>query len=68
MSETITVNGRQVPFRKGLTLTELLREQAASGPGVAVEVNLVVVPRTDHEKTLLNPGDEVEIVRLVGGG
>lgn len=68
MSETITVNGRQVPFREGLTLAKLLREQAASGPGVAVEVNLVVVPRTDHEKTLLNPGDEVEIVRLVGGG
>ena len=35
---------------------------------VAVEVNRQVIPRRHHESTLLNEGDEVEIVSLIGGG
>jgi sulfur carrier protein len=35
---------------------------------VAVEVNQKVVPRRDHERTVLCDGDRVEIVTLVGGG
>jgi sulfur carrier protein len=35
---------------------------------VAVECNRVVVPRADHERTLLHQDDVVEIVHFVGGG
>jgi len=34
----------------------------------AVEVNRRVVPRRDHAATLLQDGDSIEIVTLVGGG
>jgi sulfur carrier protein len=37
-------------------------------PHVAVEVNLEVVPRAEHRDTILNDGDRVEVVTLVGGG
>jgi sulfur carrier protein len=35
---------------------------------VAVEVNLELVPRSRHGQHRLEPGDEVEVVTLVGGG
>jgi len=46
----------------------LLEELEATGPGVAVERNREVVRRREYADCLLEPGDEVEIVRLVGGG
>ncbi len=35
---------------------------------MAVEVNRDVVPRPRHAEQLLNAGDAVEVVTLVGGG
>ena len=35
---------------------------------VAVAINGVVVRRSDLQATILSSGDEVEIVRAVGGG
>ncbi|TWU59182.1 hypothetical protein Poly51_19680 [Rubripirellula tenax] len=35
---------------------------------LAVEVNGDVVPREDYAATLVGPGDDVEVVTLVGGG
>jgi sulfur carrier protein len=35
---------------------------------LAVELNRRVVPRAEHGQTVLNDGDQMEIVTLVGGG
>jgi sulfur carrier protein len=35
---------------------------------VAVERNREVVPRAEHQATVLAPDDTVEIVHFVGGG
>ncbi len=64
----LTVNGERLPWRPGLSVAALLEERGAAGPGVAVERNLQVVRRAEHASTLLEPGDRIEIVRLVGGG
>jgi thiamine biosynthesis protein ThiS len=64
----LLVNGEAHPWRPGLTVAALLAERGADGPGVAVERNLRVVRRADHATELLEPGDRVEIVSLVGGG
>jgi len=64
----ITVNGeaRDVPDRT--TVARLLERLPAAGGRVAVEVNREIVPRSLHAGCALAPGDEVEIVTLVGGG
>ncbi len=36
--------------------------------GSAVELNGAVVRKAEHAVTLLNEGDRLEVVRLVGGG
>ncbi len=62
------MNGERHPWRPGLTVAGLLLERGIVGPGVAVERNLEVVRRAEHGSLELQPGDRIEIVRLVGGG
>ncbi|MGV8409398.1 sulfur carrier protein ThiS, partial [Pseudomonas aeruginosa] len=38
------------------------------GRRVAVELNLDIVPRSQHASTALKDGDRVEIVHAIGGG
>ena len=64
----IMVNGgpRQVP--EGTTIAALLAELSLEPRQVAVEVNLELAPRGQHAERVLNAGDRLEVVTLVGGG
>ena len=64
----ITVNGEAHPVADGTTIAQLLDELRLGGKYVAVEVNLQLVPRTQHAEHRLTEGDQLEIVTLVGGG
>ena len=64
----VLVNGESRPWRPDWTVTALLEELGATGPGVAVERNREVVRRAEQPATRLEPGDRIEVVRLVGGG
>jgi len=64
----IQVNGEGREIAAGSTVANLLGELGLTQPHVAVEVNLEVVPRAEHRETVLNDGDRVEVVTLVGGG
>lgn len=64
----IAVNGEPREIAPDTTVSALLRQLGvASGP-VAVERNREIVPRAEHEATLLCDGDELEVVSFVGGG
>jgi sulfur carrier protein len=65
---TITVNGATRTVAPGLTLGGLLQELELVPEGVAVAVNLHVVPRGQVATRALAEGDQVEVVRAVGGG
>ena len=64
----ITVNGRQHEVPSGTSIAGLLAELELEPRHVAVEVNLELVPRTRHAERRLEPGDQLEVVTLVGGG
>jgi sulfur carrier protein len=64
----IQVNGEGRNIAEGSTVANLLGELGVTQPHVAVEINLEVVPRAQHRETVLNAGDRVEVVTLVGGG
>lgn len=61
------VNGEQATVPDGLTVAGLVRHLGIEGP-VAVERNVEVIPRAEHEATVLSAGDRIEIVHFVGGG
>lgn len=64
----IIFNGQPREVREAATISELLSELQLTPKLVAVEVNREVVSRRLHETHALRPGDEVEVVTLVGGG
>ena len=64
----VVVNGRPCELPDRLTIAELLRRLELPQRGVAVEVNLAIVPRTRHAEHVLADGDRLEVVSLVGGG
>jgi sulfur carrier protein len=65
---TVVVNGKPTEIPEGETLLALIRRLEVPQNGVAIALNLQVVPRTEHSLTKLKPGDRVELVRAVGGG
>jgi thiamine biosynthesis protein ThiS len=64
----ITINGEARDIPAGTTLADLLRLIDRNPRFLAVERNLELVPRTQHEQCVLAERDELEIVTLVGGG
>ncbi len=64
----IIVNGESRQVAEGATVAQLLQELGLSGRFVAVEVNLELVPHSQHAARSLAAGDRLEIVTLVGGG
>ena len=64
----ITVNGKEKILPAPLTLGALLEEMGVDRRGVAVARGRDVVPREAYETTMLEDGDVLEIVRMVGGG
>jgi len=66
--KTIRVNGEPTQIPDADTVADLVRRLDMPADGVAIAVNLHVVPRVLHAATTLQDGDKVELVRAVGGG
>jgi len=64
----ITINEQPRNVEPGITLAQLLTELQIVSPAIAVEVNQQLRPRDQFENTILEAGDILEIVTLVGGG
>lgn len=65
---SLTINGQEQAFSSPLTVSTLLQQLGMAGKRVAVERNGEIVPRSQHGKTELLDGDQLEIVVAVGGG
>lgn len=64
----IRLNGEPHELAHPLTVTALLTELDLDPRRVAVERNLTVVRRGDYDATVIEEGDEIEVVNFVGGG
>ena len=64
----IQLNGESFELPDGATVAALLTRPELAGRRVAVELNLDIVPRSQHETTALSEGDQVEVVHAIGGG
>ena len=64
----IQLNGESFELPDGATVAALLTRLDLAGRRIAVELNLDIVPRSQHEATTLNEGDQVEVVHAIGGG
>ena len=64
----ITLNGDPYEIDTALTVADLLARLDIDARRVAVEHNLIVLKRSAFETTMVEAGDQVEIVNFVGGG
>lgn len=64
----IRLNGDPHELAAPLTVLQLLEQLAIDPRIVAVEHNLTIIKRDRYASTMIGEGDEVEIVRFVGGG
>ena len=62
------MNGINYPWKEGWTISDLLEERQIPLQGTAVECNQKIVSRAELLTTKIQPGDRLEVVRLVGGG
>ncbi len=64
----LTINGESRTFEAELTVADLLESLDIRPDGMAAVHNGAIVRRPQFESTALADGDELEIVRMVGGG
>lgn len=67
-SISIHLNGKQTDLPGTTSIADFLTGRSLLGKLVVVEINGVIVPRTDFEFRQFAAGDIVEVVHFVGGG
>ena len=67
-SMKIRVNGETIEVKEKAAIPDLFERLGIRPPGIAVELNGEIVPRSRHQETMLKENDSVEIVRMAGGG
>lgn len=63
----VKINGENINA-SGLTISEYLDQSNYGTSRIAVERNGEIVPKASYGTTVLEDGDELEIVQFVGGG
>ena len=64
----VIVNGDDKALEAGTTVADLVHLLELEGKRIAVELNMEIVPRSEHPTTILSQGDNLEIVHAIGGG
>ena len=62
------LNGEKREVAPGTTVADVVRMLGLNQRRVAVEINREIIPRDSHEEHLIEDGDVLEVVHLVGGG
>ncbi len=63
-----TVNGQSRELPEGTSVEELIELLGLAGAICAAEVDQRIVPKRERSQTILQEGQTIEIVTLVGGG
>lgn len=64
----ITLNGTTQLVADSCTISELIVQLGLTEKRLAVEVNLDIIPRSEHQNHRLQENDNVEVVHAIGGG
>ncbi len=64
----VYLNDEKVPLQEGETITGFLRRLDVQFKGTAVVLNGKIVFKEDYDSLKLQPGDNIELISVVGGG
>ena len=64
----IKVNGENLEINNQSTAATLITQLGYQDQRIALEVNEAIISKSKHVEFTLNEGDQVEIIKAVGGG
>jgi sulfur carrier protein len=64
----ITLNGRELEIDGTLTVKGLITARGLKTGSLVVEKNRSIVPRDEWDSAMIEEGDTLEVLSLVGGG
>lgn len=64
----VRVNSNELRVRAGTTVRQIVEQLGLGNQAVAAELNGALVPRRAQGERVLQTGDVLELVSLVGGG
>ena len=64
----LVINGKTEQLPDDISAAQLIERLGLGNERLAMEVNREIVPRSKFASFRFSPGDEVEIVRAIGGG
>ena len=64
----VIVNGKKQELPDRVSLKAYLESKGINPNVVACELNLKIIKRAELGNVELNPGDELEILQMMGGG
>ena len=64
----IIVNQKPLVFDGEINIEGLLSELSVSTKYMAIEVNEIIIPKSEYARYLLKENDIVEVINAVGGG
>ena len=65
---SVTINGKQYELDGPTRVVDYLEDRGLANRSLAVAINGAVLPRGEFGEATIRDGDQVEIVRPVGGG
>ena len=64
----VILNGEPKTIKSDSSILDLIQLLDLGDARIAVELNLEIVPRSEHSTIMLKAGDTLEIVHAIGGG
>ena len=64
----IKINGEDLEIDNQSTAATLITQLGYQNQRIALEVNEAIISKSKHVEFTLNEGDQVEIIKAVGGG
>lgn len=64
----LLINGKTEHFPDNINASQLIEHLGLANERLAMEVNSEIVPRSTFDNHCFKPGDQIEIVRAIGGG
>ena len=63
----IQLNGKKITIKSKYSILDLLKKYKLNDKKIAIELNGIIIPKSNFKKKLKNK-DKIEIVHFIGGG
>ena len=64
----ILVNGEKISLPDDSNIEDLIVHLGYQNQRIAIEINELIIPKSNHSSFLLKDLDKVEVINAVGGG